>query len=1200
MNSQDLVCRTCGRANPSGFSFCGTCGAALERSCPACGSLAPGGLAFCGRCGTRLDDPPVRDSLAIPMGPIEAISGPDNAIEERKVVTVLYADLVSSTELATRLDPEELRGILGPFFDAMAAEIAHYAGSVEKYIGDAIVAVFGHPVAHEDHAERAVRAALAMQDRLGRDSKLVSTTDGRLSMRIGVNTSEVLAGPGSDRGGTVTGDAISLAARLQTLAPEGSVVVADRTRRLTRRAFAYRGMGEATIKGFARPVALWEVVRDRRPDPEPSDLRSALVGRDGELVLLRALFDRIARARAPTLVTLVGPPGIGKSRLAQEFAGLISTARVVRGRCLPYGDGVAYWPMAEILKADAGILDSDPQETIVAKASARLDPRFVGEAEAFGTTQVLLSSIGIGLGSDPLAGLEPVAARRAIAFAWRRYFESISVEQPVIALIEDIHWADAGLLDLLESLAATVSGPLLLVCTARPEVREHRPSWGAGLANASTVALSPLSSADGVELIRRLLDDEAPPGIVERVVRQSEGNPFYVGELLRMMVEDGTLERSADGWRATRPLSSSMPDTVQGVIASRIDLLSRAGKRAIQDASVVGRVFWPGVLARLGPADMIAAADELVDKGLVMEHEVSAIEGERELMFNHILTRDVAYASVPRARRALAHAVVLDWIEGVTSGRDEEFAEILSHHASEAGDLERTARFAMLAGHRQRRVFAAEEAIRWYDRAIAALDRLSTDPAALTRVETMLSRGEACEQLGRFGDARADYECALEAAGTRPVGRREWLEGRALAAIVQVLWTEGRLRDAEKLLPTALAAAVDQGADDLVARLSSGAGSAALLRGDPANAVALHERALAVATAADDREGEAVARHGLAEAALVVGPFDEGIRQARRADELFRELGQRPLVHRNEQLIGVLLWLDGELDQAVTVATAAIAGCRDVGNRGDLASALGTLGLLAVSGGDLGMAMRCVDEAVAIAGELDAPRLRVAALAWRCVVLAELRARQQLGDDVASALVGADATGEWLFRGPLLAARGWSEAGHGAPEAALATFEEASEAAAGAPFAAMLVGRFQLLAGEASGAPDLLAAGADRIAVASGGKSPPFQAWAAFGAALATMDRGDPAGAEVQARQALALASAAGESPVRWRSLALLGEALGVLGRVNEAVAARREAADALAPIMAGLDDNELRVAFAGRPDVSAVIPTAERPPRRR
>ncbi len=1202
MDTQELVCVACGQANPTAFSFCGACGANLESVCPSCGAPTSRGLAFCGRCGVGLGEPAkVAGRLGAGQprtrAPENINTGLESAAEERKVVTVLYADLVASTELATQLDPEELRAILGPFFETMADEIARHGGTVEKYIGDAIVAVFGHPVAHEDDAERAVRAALAMQARLVRDPRFSYGTEGRLAMRIGVNTGDVLAGPASDRGGAVTGDAISLAARIQSLAPAGSVVAADRTRRLTRRAFAYRDLGEATLKGVDHPIPVWEILPDLEPSVEPSDLRSVMVGRDGELVLLRALFDRTIRARAPTLVTLLGPPGIGKSRLAHEFAASVPDARVVRGRCLPYGDGVAYWALAEILKSEAGILDSDPPETIAAKATGRLDQRFVGTDEAFRTTEVLLSSIGVALRSDPLVGLEPAVARRAIAAAWRRYFESISTEGPVVALIEDIHWAEASLLDLLESVAGSVSGPVLLVCTARPEVWERRPSWGAAVANANTMALAPLSGADGIELIHRLLAGDGPPEIVERVLQQSEGNPFYVGELLRMMVDDGTLEHSTGGgWRATRSLPSALPDTVQGVIASRLDLLTRAGKRAIQDASVVGRVFWLGVLARLGPGEALAATDELVDKGLVVERDGSAIEGERELMFNHILIRDVAYASIPRARRVEAHAIVLDWIDQVTGGRDEEFAEILSHHASEAGDLERSARFAMLAGYRHRRVYDADEAIRWYDRALDALDRHGSEPAALVRFETLLARGEAYEQLGRFAEARSGIGQALEVARLRSTGSREWLESRALAALVQVDWSAGWLDEAEALLPQALEAAVDQGADDLVARLSSGAGSTALLRGDPISAIALHERALAVATEAEDREGEAVARHGLAEAALAVGPFDDGLDQARKADELLRRLGQTPLVHRNERLIGLLMWVTGQRDQAIDVAHAAVAGCRAVGSRRDLVSALATYGFLASSTGELGPAIRSTEEAALLAGQLGSSAVATETSVWRSVVLAELGDIRPLADEIAIGLERTAATEERVHRGPLLAARGWMEAADGDPERALATFDEASAAVAGMRFPAFLAGRLMLLAGTSVDSTEIVALAANRIALAASNDGPPLQAWARFGAGLAAMHRGDIAVAENETRLALATALAVGEMPIVWRSGALLADALDALGRRVDAVAVRRDAASALSPVIAGLGDADLRSTFAGRSDVSSVIQPAGQP----
>ena len=711
------------------------------------------------------------------------------------------------------------------------------------------------------------------------------------------------------------------------------------------------------------------------------------------------------------------------------------------------------------------------------------------------------------------------------------------------------------------------------------------------------MALAPLSGADGVELVHGLLAGEGPPEIVERVLHQSEGNPFYVGELLRMMVDDGTLERSSGGgWRATRSLPSALPDTVQGVIASRLDLLTRTGKRAIQDASVVGRVFWPGVLARLGPGEALAVTDELVDKGLVVERDGSAIEGERELMFNHVLTRDVAYASIPRARRVEAHAIVLDWMEQVTGGRDEEFAEILSHHASEAGDFERSARFAMLAGYRHRRVYDAEEAIRWYDRALDALDRQGSEPAALVRFETLLALGEAYEQLGRFAEARSGFERALEVARLRPTGSREWLEGRALAALVQVDWSAGWLDDAEALLPQALEAAVDQGADDLIARLSSGAGSTALLRGDPTSAIALHERALAVAMEAEDREGEAVARHGLAEAALVVGPFEAGLGQAQQADDLLRRLGQRPLVHRNEQLIGLLMWVTGQRDPAIGVARAGVAGCRAVGSRRDLVSALATAGFLASCTGDLGPAIRSTEEAALLAAQLGSSAVTTETTVWRSVVFAEFGDIRKLADEIAAGLERTAASDERVHRGPLLAARGWVEAADGDQVRARATFEEASAAVAGMRLPAFLAGRLMLLAGTSIGSTEFVALAADRIALAASDDGPPLQAWARFAAGLAAMHQGDMAAAESDARLALTSALAVGETPIVWRSGALLGDVLDGLGRGVDAVAVRRDAASALSPVVAGLGDADLRSAFVGRPDVASVIQPARQP----
>ncbi|MDQ2935036.1 MAG: AAA family ATPase [Chloroflexota bacterium] len=1119
------------------------------------------------------------------------MAAPVPAAEERKVVTVLFADLAGSTELAARLDPEDFRGVLRPFFEAMVEEIERFGGTIEKFIGDAIVGVFGVPAAHEDDPIRAVHAATAMQARLpALNERLASVAGGDLVIRVGVNTGDVLAAHHAEHEGYVVGEPVNVAARLQSLAAPGAIVVGERTWRYTRDAIAYRQLDDLHAKGISQPLAVWEVVADGGPSAGLRRFGSPLVARHDELELLRLLLSRTTTGSSPNLVTIVGPPGIGKSRLAWEFAEGVGgqSVRVVRGRCPPYGAGLAYRPLAEMLKADAGILDSDAPDVMLAKARAHLNPRFARAGDRLGTTQVLLSSMGIASEADPLAGSEPEAAKKLISGAWRRYFESMAAEETLIALIEDIHWADASLLDLIEVLAARVSGPLLLLCIARHELWDRRPAWSAGLWNTTTIALSPLSPSETTALIGEHLGGRMPNEVVNRIVDRSEGNPFFAGELLRMMVDDGTLERRSGSWTVTRELPSSLPDTVQGVIASRIDLLPPAQKRAIQDGAVVGRAFWQGAVARLGSSDPQAAVDALVDAGLVRERETSTIAGERELIFNHILTRDVAYAGVPRARRADAHAAVVTWVEEATSGRDEEFAEILSDHAQEAGDHERTARYSMLAGHRHRRVFAAEEAIRWYDKALAAIGALASDQSTLVLAEATLSRGEACEQLGRFAEAQADYEQALAAA--RAPGRpRLWLEARALAALVHVLWNQDRYEEGEAALPNALDAAERAGAEDITVRLLFTAGSMASGQGAWPRALSFHERALEVAQTSGDRESEALARLGLAETRLFTGPFDDGLRQGQRADALLRDLGQRPLVHQNEYVLAWHNWLVGKSEEAATIAAASLAGCREIADRRGEASALLVLGILSVSRGDLGLAARAGEEAVEVSGGVGVPRLELASRAWRMWTLAELRALGRLDDERRIAAALSDGVGGRYFHPPVLAARGWREAQEGDMEAARATFDEAARLGEGAPLQLVLAGRLELLCWEHLADADGLDRAARRLRDAAGSESPAVSAWAQFGLALADFLRGEHALAVKGAQVALDLAMSVPEIPIVWRSRVLLGRAYDELGAVDDAAAEIGRSAAILSPMVAGIED-DLRSTFLARPDVAQAL----------
>jgi class 3 adenylate cyclase/tetratricopeptide (TPR) repeat protein len=1112
--------------------------------------------------------------------------------EERKEVTVLFADLTRSTEMAARLDPEDLRGVLRPFFDAMVGEIERYGGTVEKYIGDAVMAVFGVPVSHEDDPERAVRAAFAMQGRMeALNAHVAERAGGDLDLRIGVNTGEVLAAHTSDREGFVTGEIVNVAARLQTVAGPGAVVVGQRTRDATSSTIAYRDLGPVELKGIDEPVAVYEALPDRRPEDQRGP-DAPLIGREDELDLLRLVLGRTERLATPGLVTLVGPPGIGKSRLAQEFIEALEQAErvtIVRGRCLPYDSG-PYRPMAEILKTDAGILDSDPPNVIRDKAQSRLDGRLGGDGA--GASEVLLSAIGIDA-ADPLAGADPVAAGRAIADAWRRYFESLCGEGAALALIEDVHWADDAVLELIESLSARVGGPLLLLCTARPELRELRPGWGSGVLDATMIALPPLSASEGRSLCEGLLGGPPPNDVVDQITARAGGNPFFTGELLRMMVEDGTLEEGESGWARTRALPSSLPDTVQRVIASRIDLLTHDQKRVIQDCAVVGRVCWVGAVERLGDAEVEAHLDGLIDKGFVQERDASAIAGERELMFHHTLTRDVAYESIPHGRRREAHARVIDWLEAATTGRDEEFAEILANHAVPAGDHERVVHYAMLAGHRHRRVFAAEEAIAWYDRAVAALEELPTEESALTLFEIALSRGEASEQLGRFDDAHADYERALQAALVRPEGSRGWLESRALAALVHVLWKADRYDEGEDLLPRALESAREMNADDLVARLLHTAGLMAIGQGDWDGAASFHQQALDVATAAGDREMEAFARHGLVETGFFTGRFGEALMQGRQADELLRDLGQQPMIHHNGYMNAAVEWLLGDVGRAWTIGEESAGGARDLGNRVDEAYALSTLALIGVSTGELGVAIRRADEAVEIATAIEAPRVELVTRLWRLWPLSELGDHDRFAQDVERAREIRELVGGHFLRPPLEAAIGWVHARAGRDAEAEESFGEAVRSARDTPGELLLALRLEVACWEERGDGTRLGRAAELLAKAAEDRSPPLAAWAAYAAALADLLGGEAERADPGAMRALELATEVSETPVVWRCHALLGRARAALGQAQTSEESTARARETLTSIVDGLEEAD-RATFVGRGDVAAVLSPRE------
>ena len=583
---------------------------------------------------------------------------------ERKLATVLFADLVGSTELAGAQDPERTRAMLERFYDAMAAEVDRAGGTLEKFVGDAVMAVFGAPAAQEDHAERALHAAIAMRRRLE------GLFGGDLSMRVGVNTGEVVVGRPREGSSFVTGDAVNVCARLEQNVEPGEILVGERTATLVRGAFEFGEPTRIEAKGKDDGIACRRLVRAltlMRPRGV-GGLRRVFVGRDTELDLLETTYRRVVEAGEPHLVTIMGDAGVGKTRLVRELWDRLGgrPEEPIRrtGRCLPYGQGITYWPLGEILKEHLGILESDAPEAVRALLGAR-------------------EILGLTLGLDPSEEVHPLAARDRLHEAWVEFLGELAAERPAVVLLEDLHWAEEPLLDLLERILRDVLGPLLLIGTARPELLERRTAWGGGRRNASLLWLEPLTVDEATLLIDAELAGALPERLRALVVEHAEGNPFFVEELIAALIDQGVLEQEDGSWRSREvPPEFAVPDSVQAVLASRIDLLPPLEKSAIQAAAVIGRVFWEGAVRELleGAEPDFAV---LEDRDFIRRRPGSSMAGEKEYAIKHALTREVAYAGLPKARRARLHAAFADWLERATEARDE-VAPLLAHHYAEA------------------------------------------------------------------------------------------------------------------------------------------------------------------------------------------------------------------------------------------------------------------------------------------------------------------------------------------------------------------------------------------------------------------------------------------------------------------------------------------------------------------------------------
>jgi class 3 adenylate cyclase/tetratricopeptide (TPR) repeat protein len=729
---------------------------------------------------------------------------------ERRVVTVLFADLVGFTSRAERLDPEDVRSILSPYYGRLRHELEQFGGTVEKFIGDAVVAVFGAPVAHGDDPERGVRAALAVRDAIAELNAEDPGLD--LQVRIAVNTGEAIVALERDAlegEGMVAGDVVNTAARLQTAAPTNGILVGEETFRATQSAIAYSPVDAVEAKGKSQPVPAWLALEAVAPPAERPSGRAPIVGRDRELAVLSGTWERVVGDKRPHLVTIMGPPGIGKTRITTEFCESVesSGARVVRGRSFPYGGSSPYGAFGSQVKQIAQIFDTDP----VPAARAKLDEAIAGllpDEDAAEIASQLAMLVGLEAGR--------AAVDRPVAFfAARKLVEALGNERPTLLVFEDIHWADPGLLDLLESFASRLRDvPVLLVTLSRPELLTIRSGWGGGLPAYTALPLDPLDADDSLELARLLLGDAAEAA--GRLTATAEGNPLFLEELAASLLEGAA---AAD----------ELPTNVRGIIAARLDTLPPDERALLLDAAVVGKVFWRGALSNGNGVVLDEVLDRLEERDLIRRESVSRIQGDPQFIFKHMLIREVAYATLPRAVRRTRHAEIASFLEDVARDRVGEWAMVLAGHWREAGDPERELHWVLAAAERG----WAADALAMYERALELIPAVAVERRLDVRLATAITQVAA----GLFGPAIETLEELLPS-----------LEGRqrfdALSARGRASFWLGDAAGAHRYWEEARDVAEKIGDDELEVATMALLSTAAAMDGSVDEAIDLNERAL--------------------------------------------------------------------------------------------------------------------------------------------------------------------------------------------------------------------------------------------------------------------------------------------------------------------------------------------------------------------
>jgi predicted ATPase/class 3 adenylate cyclase len=793
-----MHCETCGTDNTIGAKFCSECGAALEQACPSCSTAAPAGAKYCAQCGHGLGRE--TPSTAAP-------------VSERRLVSVLFADLVGFTTASEGRDAEETRELLTRYFDSCRRVIERYGGTIEKFIGDAVMAVWGAPVANEDDAERAVRAALELV-------AAVPGLDPALRARAGVLTGEAAVTLGATDQGIVAGDLVNSASRIQSAASPGTVLVGEATKRATDAAVVYTDSGEHELKGKAVPTRLWQaerIVAARKGEGRAAGLEAPFVGRDRELRLVKDVFHATSDQGRAHLLSVVGVAGIGKSRLAWEFEkyidGLAHDAWWHKGRCLAYGEGVAYWALAEMIRMRARIAEDEPRDDALAKLALVLDELVPDPTDRVFVEPRLQHLLGL---TDRIA-----TDRQDLFSGWRLFIERMAEQHPVIMVFEDIQWADASLIEFLEYLLEWSRGfPLFVLTLARPEVVDRHPAWGAGMRSFTSVQLEPLAG-EAIDLLLRGLVPGLPDEALAKIRDRADGIPLYAVETVRMLLDRGLLEPGANGYQVAGELTSlDVPETLHALIASRLDGLPTAERLCLQDASVLGKTFSArGIAAISGGAEPSELLSSLARKELLVLDTDPRSPERGQYGFLQALVQRVAYDTLSRHDRKAKHLAAARYLADEAGIDPDEIAEVIAAHYVDAARADETAADAPdITAH----------ARSWLERA-----------------------GERAASLAAADEAQRAFENAAGLADT-PVGKAQLLERAG-----HIARQGARLNESERLLAEARRLYVDAGDMHAAARAAAGVARAMSALGRTDEAVSLGEEAYAVLTGDEPDSGTA-------------------------------------------------------------------------------------------------------------------------------------------------------------------------------------------------------------------------------------------------------------------------------------------------------------------------------------------------------